>query len=67
MFELGRPQEISIGNLTPGHYKFYVSPRDRGFPFREPENIQGDLGPGQDVWLKPREPVDVTVLLQADF
>ncbi|HEY2466886.1 MAG TPA: hypothetical protein VGI45_03445 [Terracidiphilus sp.] len=60
-FEVGRPQEVSIGDLAPGHYKFYVSPRDRGVTFREPEHISFDLGPGQEVLLKPREPVSISV------
>jgi hypothetical protein len=60
-FEVGRQQEVSIGDLAPGHYKFYVSPRDRGVPFREPEHISPGLGPGQDLWLKPREPVSISV------
>lgn len=60
-FEVGRSQELSIGDLTPGHYKLYVSPRDRGVPFREPAQISPDLGRGEDIWLKPREPVSVSI------
>ena len=61
-FEPGRPQDISVGNLTPGHYKFYVSPRVRGFAFRENHDAPADLGPGQDVWLKSGEKVEVAVV-----
>lgn len=61
MFEPGQPQDISVGNLTPGHYKFYIANRDRGIPFREPHNIPADLGSGQDLWLKAGEKVDITV------
>lgn len=62
LFEPGLPQTISVGNLTPGHYKFYVSPHERDFPFRESNSVPADLGPGQDVWLKPGANVDVTVV-----
>ena len=62
LFEPGRPQDISVGNLTPGHYKFYVSPRVRGFAFRENHDAPADLGPGQDVWLKSGEKVEVAVV-----
>lgn len=66
LFEPGRPQEITVGNLTPGHYKFYVSSRERGFAFRESTNAPSDLGPGEDVWLKPGERVDVAVAEPAE-
>jgi len=61
LFEPGRPQEITVGNLTPGHYKFYVSSRERGFAFRETNNAPADLGTGEDVWLKADEKADVSV------
>jgi hypothetical protein len=61
LFEPGRPQEITVGNLTPGHYKLYVSPRERGFAFRESMTAPADLGPGEDVLLKADEKVDVSV------
>jgi hypothetical protein len=61
LFEPGRPQEITVGNLTPGHYKFYVSSRERGFAIRENTKVPADLGPGEDVWLKADERFDVSV------
>lgn len=61
LFEPGSPQEITIGNLTPGHYKFYVSSREHVFAFRESNDAAADFGPGQDVWLKPGEKVEVSV------
>ena len=61
LFESGHPQEITLGNLLPGHYKFYVSPGERSFAFRENSDVPADLGPGQEVWLKPGEKIDVSV------
>lgn len=61
LFEPGRPQEITIGNLVPGHYRFYVSPHERSFAFRENRDVPDDVGPGQDVLLKPDEKLQVSV------
>ena len=62
LFVPGRPQQITVGRLVPGHYQFYVAPHQRSFAFRETRDVAPDLGPGQDVWLKPDEKVDVSVV-----
>ncbi len=61
LFEPGRPQAIKVGNLVPGHYKFYVSLHERSFAFREDVAVPADLAPGQDIWIKSDENVDVSV------
>jgi hypothetical protein len=62
LFEPGRTQNISIGNLAPGHYKFYVVRQERGIAFKSSENTPTSLGPGQDVWLHPGEKEEISVV-----
>jgi len=61
MFIKERGDDVLIGNLAPGHYKVYILPRERGVRFRESESVPKDLPPGQDVWMKPGEKVEITV------
>jgi hypothetical protein len=61
LFESGRGQDISIGDLAPGHYKFYVVRQERGVAFRDPLGTSTALGTGQDIWLKPGDKAELSV------
>jgi hypothetical protein len=60
-FELPGPEEISVGNLAPGHYKLYLTWREQGIAFRESSTVPPGLGAGQDVWLTPGKAVEVEI------
>ena len=60
-FQLPGPEEISVGNLAPGHYKLYLSWREQGIAFRESSTVPPGLGAGQDVWLTPGKAVEVEI------
>jgi Carboxypeptidase regulatory-like domain len=62
MFINDRGDDVLIGNLAPGHYKVYILPRERGVRFRETQPVPKDFPPGQDVWVKPGEKVEITVV-----
>jgi hypothetical protein len=62
MFEQDRGDDVTIGNLAPGHYKFYLVRRERGIEFRNPQSAQTALPPGQDVWVKPGAKAEVSVI-----
>lgn len=64
-FEDGRAQESRIGDLPPGHYKFYVMRRKHGVEFRNPANMGGDLGPGHDVWIKAGGVAEISITAPA--
>jgi hypothetical protein len=62
MFINDRGDDVLIGNLAPGHYKVYILPRVRGVRFRETQPVRKDFPPGQDVWVKAGEKVEITVV-----
>ena len=61
LIERGREVSVSLGNLPPGHYKVFQTFDENAVAYFSHAELEKRLGPGNDVWLKPGEQLDLNI------